>query len=108
MRRIGESLGRRPRLSLAVMALATAFVAAGVVRLRFDSSLESLAVPGDPVQEFQRRTERIFGSEEIGVVALVAPDVFRPEVLEALRRVTGRVGAIDGVRPRIWRPTFSA
>ena len=98
MRRIGESLGRRPRLSLAVMALATAFVAAGVVRLRFDSSLESLAVPGDPVQEFQRRTERIFGSEEIGVVALVAPDVFRPEVLEALRRVTGRVGAIDGVR----------
>ncbi|RMF18673.1 MAG: hypothetical protein D6760_13700, partial [Deltaproteobacteria bacterium] len=98
MRWLGERLGRRPRLSLAVMGAVAALVAAGVVRLRFDSSLESLAVPGDPVREFQRRSEQIFGSEEIGVLALVTPGAFRPDVLEALRRVTSQVEAIPGVR----------
>ncbi len=97
MRKLGELLGRRPRLALAIMTAATVALAAGVVRLRFDSSLASLAVRNDPAREFQLEMQRVFGAEEIGVLALVAEDVYRPEVIAAARELTRRIERIPGV-----------
>jgi len=79
------------------MLVVTLACIAGLTRISFDSSLESLTVPDDPARLFFTEVSERFGTEEIGVVALVADDVYTPEVLESLRELTESVAAIDGV-----------
>gem|GEM_PF-486393 len=97
MKRLVSALARRPRLSLGVLTLVTLALAAGIVRLHFDSSLSSLTDPNDEALAFQRATSKIFGDEEIGVVALIADDVYTPPVLKSLGALTTALAAIDGV-----------
>jgi predicted RND superfamily exporter protein len=79
------------------MVVVTALVAAGITRLRFDSSLRSITVEDEPARVFHEETEAIFGQEEIGVVALVVDDVYTVEVLSALAKLSDAVQRIDGV-----------
>lgn len=97
MYRIARILGRRPRTWLAVLFAITLVAAAGIPRIRFDSSLESLTVPGDPARVFYAQTKAVFGSEEIGVVLLLDDDVYRPEVLTGLRDLAEEIGRVEGV-----------
>jgi len=80
------------------MLLLNAAAVAGVARLSFDSSLKSLTVPDDPARQFLEQTNEIFGDQEIGVVALLADDVYTPAVLGGLRELTERIAAVDGVQ----------
>jgi predicted RND superfamily exporter protein len=89
--------GGSPRLTLGVMLLVTLAALAGVRWLGFDSSLDSLTVPGDPARAFNEKIREIFGDEEIGVVALVAEDVYTPAAVVALRDLTERLAEVDGV-----------
>lgn len=87
----------RPRVLMTVMFVLTAACIAGISRVSFDSSLRSLTVPDDPARLFHEGVQATFGDEEVGVIAVVADDVYTPEVLEALRRLTDAVARIDGV-----------
>ncbi len=98
MKRLVAVLARRPRLSLGILTLVTVVLAAGIGRLHFDSSLSSLTDPNDEALAFQRATSKIFGDDEIGVVALVAGDVYTPEVLESLRTLTDALRSVAGVK----------
>ncbi len=82
---------------MAALVLITAVAAGGIAKLRFDSSLSALTDPNDSALAFHKKAVEIFGDEEIGVLALLADDVYTPEVLTALRSLTGALAAIDGV-----------
>ncbi|MFT5041129.1 MAG: putative RND superfamily exporter protein [Hyphomicrobiaceae bacterium] len=97
MKGLVRAAGNNPRLILAVMLVVTLSALAGVSRLAFDSSLDSLTVPGDPARAFNEKVREIFGDEEIGVVALVTEDVYTPESVAALRGLTADLGTIEGV-----------
>ncbi len=88
---------RRPRVTLAVMLALSTLAVFGVTRLSFDSSLETLTAPDDPARAFHVKVKKDFGDQEIGVVALVTDDVYRPEALEALRALNKQIGAIEGI-----------
>jgi len=90
-------LARFPRLALSLILVLTVVAGAGIGFLRFDSSLTSLIDPSNPARQFQERAAQTFGDQEVGVVALVVDDVYRPEVLEALRELTSALGAIHGI-----------
>jgi predicted RND superfamily exporter protein len=77
--------------------LLTLVAAAGIPQVRFDSSLESLTVPGDPARVFYAEMKEVFGSEEIGVVLLLDDNVYRAEVLTGLRELTQEIGRVEGV-----------
>jgi len=82
---------------LAVLFAVTLLAAAGIPLVRFDSSLESLTVPGDPARVFYAEMKSVFGSEEIGVVLLLHDDVYQAEILSGLRDLAEEIGRVEGV-----------
>jgi predicted RND superfamily exporter protein len=88
---------RRPRVTLAIMLVLSAYAIYGLTRLSFDSSLETLTAHDDPARAFHAKVQQTFGDQEIGVVALIVDDVYQPQVLEALRDLTKAIGEIQGV-----------
>ncbi|MCU0670766.1 MAG: hypothetical protein MUF70_15660, partial [Myxococcota bacterium] len=90
-------IARRPRAWLAVMVAITGLAIAGIGRLQFDSSLQSMTVRDDPERLFHEQTEATFGDEEIGVVAVVVDDAYTVPVLQALRTLSEQIGAVEGV-----------
>ncbi len=97
MRRIVLAIGRRPRLTLLLMLAVTVTGISGLTRLSFDSSLASLTLPDDPVRVFNEEVREQFGDEEIGVVVLLAPNVYDVEVVGALKGLTDELAGVGGV-----------
>ncbi|HTO68332.1 MAG TPA: MMPL family transporter [Myxococcota bacterium] len=67
----------------------------GESRLRFDGSYDHLT--RDESGPLQRETRRIFGSDETVIVGLLADDVFRPEPLASVLRISQRIRALPEV-----------
>ncbi|MEN8182726.1 MAG: efflux RND transporter permease subunit, partial [Myxococcota bacterium] len=93
-----------PWLTLAMVVILTAISIRGLVdpsgevRLRVDPSMESLLpVEGDE-RELYEYSRKLFGTDESIVVALGAEDVFEPDVLRTVVRLTDRLAEIEGVQ----------
>jgi predicted RND superfamily exporter protein len=98
-------LARAPRTWLLAFLALTAGVAlqlwdftAGAPRLRVETTIERLIPEHDEERRFFDGFRERFGSDEFVLVVLVADDVLSAENLERLRRVTERVGALDGIQ----------
>ena len=94
-----------PRLVLALLGAITLAAGAALVEtdplrvsLRLDPSTEPLLPAGDPATAFYREAVRDFGDDQVYVVAMETDDVFQPEPLAALRRITDAIAGLDGVR----------
>ena len=73
---------------LVALAALTAVTGGALADLRFENALEIWFLEDDPALVMHRRLVETFASDELMVVGLEAPDVFAPEVLEAIDRVT--------------------
>jgi predicted RND superfamily exporter protein len=100
-----EAIARRSLWILALSALLVVVAAHQLVdlrtgerRLEIDPSTNRLLSEDDPAKQFYDRVRRIFGSDESMVVALVDDDVFTPENLETVIRLTRRLEQLEGVR----------
>ena len=68
-----------------LLSILAAWLASG---LQFDNSIETWFLEGDPnLAGYKEFLER-FGADELTVVALFAPDVYAPEVVAAIDRIT--------------------
>jgi len=88
---------RWPWPVLALLALVTAVLGAGMARLRVDSSVGTLLPRGDPGEAFYNQVVERFGNDEVDIIGIVADDVLAPSTLEKIRTVTDRAAAIAGV-----------
>ncbi len=94
-----------PRLVVAAIVLVTALAVTRVVdpqtgepRLTLDPSVNSLLPSEDEGRTYYDRIRRIFGSDEMLLLAIHHPDgVFSPEILGALARITARLEDLDSV-----------
>ena len=88
--------------ALGLVSLAAAFALvdwrSGEVRVRLDASEDPLMVRGDPAREVYRLATQAFGNDDVFVIAMVTDDVFTPDNLEALRRISHGVLHLPGVR----------
>ncbi|MEA2624328.1 MAG: uncharacterized protein QOD06_373, partial [Candidatus Binatota bacterium] len=98
MDRIYQTIVGRPLPVLLVIAAITAFFGFEASHIRVDSSVEALLPENDPEKAYYDQIRRLYGSDEIGVVAVVAPDVYQPDVLRKIERLTDEIGRIDGVQ----------
>jgi len=84
--------------TLAVVAVVTGLAGWFATRVTIDTSLETWFVEDDQslanYQEFRRQ----FGEDEFIVMALEADDVFGPELLDEVARLTEAAGEVPGVR----------
>jgi len=104
--RAARLITQRPWWTIAVIAALSIFALTRVVdfgtvppraRLQFDSSVDRLLGVGEDWRSLHERAGRLFGEDDVLVVALAADDVFAPHVLETLQRLGDRLAALEGV-----------
>ncbi len=94
-----------PRLTLALLAIVSGLAAVPLVQLAplglalsIDPSTEPLLPFDDPGRGVYDEAVRDFGDDEVFVVAVETDDVFRPERLALLRRLTDEIARLPEVR----------
>ena len=97
MERCALLVVERPKLVLSLVLLASVLLGFFAAHVRIDGSVESLLSRDDADSRYYREARRVFGSDEVGVVGVLADDVYTPEVLRTIARLTERLGAIEGV-----------
>jgi predicted RND superfamily exporter protein len=89
---------RRPRLTLAVMAVLTLVFGVFAARITVDSAIENLMATDDPERRYQSEAAAVFGDEELSVIGVFADDVFTPSTIARIADLSRQVAALDGVR----------
>jgi predicted RND superfamily exporter protein len=104
MERIVGLLTRHPVwVVLAVVAITAFFVSrmvdlrTGATHLRVDPSTKMLLPDDDVAHELLDQAQRQFAGGEALILALAMNDVFSPESLRIVKRVTEQLQAVDGV-----------
>jgi predicted RND superfamily exporter protein len=104
MQRILATLNNRPWTILIATFLFCAAAVTQLVdletgrpRLLLDSSVDSLLPHDDPAREFYDEVKRLFGTDDTIMVVLADDDVFSPENLERVKRLTKRFEEIESV-----------
>lgn len=85
-------------LVIAVFAIVTAALCAGLPRLRLETSIYDLAIEDLPEKKAYDAFKERFGSEEIIVVVVHDVDVFNPRVFEKIRNLSECLSKVPGVR----------
>ncbi|HEY8513943.1 MAG TPA: MMPL family transporter [Candidatus Binatia bacterium] len=89
---------RIPWLTLLAIALATLALGYAARTIQVDSAIENLLPVDDPEHDFYDEARRTFGSEETVVVGLFTDDVFSPQALADIDRLSTDLAKLDGVR----------
>jgi predicted RND superfamily exporter protein len=84
-------------LSWLLVFVLTAVFSPGLMRLQMDSSATGLFVKGDPDVVAYHQIREVFGDDIILSIVLAAPDIFTPDILNAVMAMTDESQGIDGV-----------
>jgi len=98
MERIYRFIVHRPKAILVLILLVTAFFAFHARNIQLDSSIESLLPQDDPEKAYYEEVRRLYGSEDIVVIGLVADNIYTPEVLQKIQRITGNLREMPEVK----------
>ena len=82
---------------LSLISLITLLFATKLPALRFQTSIYDLAIEDLPESVYYRQFKKIFGSEEMILVAAKADNVFAPETFERLGAIGDAIKKIPGV-----------
>ena len=88
----------RPKSVLLVLILLTGFFAYHARHIRLDSSVESLLPEDDPENQYYQEVRKLFGGDDLGVIGLIADNIYTPEILQKIQRLTQEVEKVDGVQ----------
>src|SRR3989442_10360208 len=110
MNRFARWLVRYPLVFVAANLLVTAVLGIFALRIRIESSLESVLPAGDPEGEYYTRGRATLRSDDVGVVGVRADDIFAPAPVREIARVPGAPRRIPGVQrvPSIRHPVAPA
>src|SRR5215510_15162657 len=97
MKRLYHLIIHWPKIVLLLILAFTGFLGTYAVHLRIDSSVEHLLATNDPNKQYYDEIRALFGSDDMGVIGIVADNVYTPATLEQIKRITAQVEKIDGV-----------
>jgi hypothetical protein len=97
MERIYHHIIHHPKSVLIVLLLITCFFGYHARHIRLDSSVESLLPDDDPESQYYDEVRKLFGSDEVGVIGLIADDIYTPDLLRKLQQLTKEIEKLDGV-----------
>lgn len=81
-----------------LVLLVTGVLGEYALEIRLDSSVENLLPKNDPDTQYYADVRRVFGSDEIGVIGLIADDIYTPPVLQKIKRLTDEIARLPEVR----------
>lgn len=88
----------RPRFVLLLILLLTGFFAFHARHIQIDSSLDSLLPDNDPERQYYNDVVRLFGSENVAVIGLLADNIYTPPTLLKIQRLTDELRKIPEVK----------
>lgn len=88
---------RAPRLTLVGLAAITLLLGVFAARVRLDAAIDNLLPRDDPDRQYYETVKAAFGSDEATVIGVFG-DVFSPETLATIDRLSRQIAAFDGVR----------
>src|SRR4029450_13759126 len=97
MSRFARRRAENPWIVLAGALALTVWLGIHAWQIRVESALDTVLPPGDAAVAYYDETVAAFGSDDLGVVGMLAPDIFAPATLEKLDRVTKELGKLPGV-----------
>jgi predicted RND superfamily exporter protein len=97
MRDPAELLVRFPRTVVVTFFVITFLLGRAAWQVRIEGSIESILPRNDPAVQYYGDVRKQFGSDDIGVVGVRAPDIFTVGTLTKIALVTDRLEKIDGV-----------
>ena len=89
---------RRPWPILTVISLLTLFFAYQARHIRIDSSLDSLLPDNDSERQYYNDVVRLFGSENVAVIGVLADNIYTPQTLRKIQRLTDEFRKISEVK----------
>ncbi len=89
---------RHPGGTLGLILLITILLGWFAVQIRVDSAIENLLPTSDPERLYYDEVVEVFGSEEATVVGIFDDDVFAPETLARIDRLSQALAKIESVR----------
>ncbi len=90
-------LRRSPWVLSALLVLTTVFIW-HLRRLQFDSSPSTLIISGSAEKHYHERISRVFGSDQILLIAISSDDLLEPGGLQQMRDLTSRLERIPGIK----------
>jgi predicted RND superfamily exporter protein len=97
MTRFARWMAEKPFVVLAVATVLTLGLGYFALQIRIESALESVLPKGDRSVAYYQQVRETFGSDDVGVVGLLADDLFAPATLEKLNRVTNELAKLPGI-----------
>jgi predicted RND superfamily exporter protein len=97
MRDSADLVVRYPRTAVAVGLVATLLLGFAARHVRIEASMSSILRADDPGVRYYDDVRTAFGSDDIAVVGVRASDIFAPDTLGKIARVTDRLAALPGV-----------
>ncbi|NOT55986.1 MAG: MMPL family transporter, partial [Deltaproteobacteria bacterium] len=88
----------RPRFVLLLILLLTGFFAFHARHIQIDSSLDSLLPDNDPERQYYNDVVRLFGSENVAVIGILADNIYTPPTLQKIQRLTDELRKIPEVK----------
>ena len=98
MERLYLLVVNRPKTLLLLLFLLTCVFGVYAKDIRLDSSVESLLSQDNPDSQYYAEVRQLFGSDEVGVVGLLADDIYTADVLRKITRLTEALEKIEGVQ----------
>lgn len=98
MSRVYDLIVHRPKSIFVAILLLTAFFAYHAQHIRLDSSVESLLPKGDPEQAYYSEVRNLFGSDEVGVIGVITDNIYTPQTLAKIKRLTEAIRLIPEVK----------
>jgi len=98
MERIAHFIVHRPKILLFFLLLLTGFFAYHARHIRIDSSAESILPQGDPEKGYYDEVRRLFGSDDVVVIGLITDNIYTPQVLQKVKRLTAEFRKIPEVK----------
>ncbi len=98
MERLYQLVVNRPKTLLLLLFILTCVFGVYAKDIRLDSSVESLLSQDNPDSQYYAEVRQLFGSDEVGVVGLLADDIYTADVLHKITRLTEALENIEGVQ----------
>lgn len=98
MQRVYALIVTRPKTILFFVLVVTVFFASHARHIHLDSSVDSLLPKDDPEKAYYDEVRRLFGSDEIGVIGVIADNIYTPAVLQKIKRLTDEIKKIPEVK----------
>src|ERR1700730_15105925 len=97
MQRFNRLVVQWPKLTILLALLVTGVLGYKARNFRIDSSVENLYDQTAPAKKYYDRVRARFGSDDMGIIGVVADNIYTPQTLEKIRRITGEVEKGEGV-----------